>query len=262
MHCGLQVPDITSRPSLTSENSASSESSNASADGASRAPTPSLNNVKLQLQHAIALLGGTATPKLNWSAPTDATWISAKGLQCHNADEVLLLLMSSDRVAHDADTLRQMLINDASSIQELSTRLRAASAVEPCIVLRKHMHLAAGREFRCFVRHSSLVAISQRDVTQHCPDVCAEESSIRNAICSFMAAPAFKHFPLLHCAIPALSVTRFRKACVMALQGTQGSSACARAPERQRSAFFMRVQHVLQGMYTRGSRCECQAPAP
>ena len=114
--------------------------------------------------------------------------------------------MSSDRIAHDAGILQQMAQQQevAGSADQLPAQ---SHAVQPCIVLRKHARLAAGREFRCFIRHSALVAISQRDVTQHSPDICADEGIIKEAICTFMAAAAFQQLPLSHCASLPLSAS-------------------------------------------------------
>ena len=40
---------------------------------------------------AIKELGGSAHPKLTWSAPTDAIWLTQFSTKCLNADEVMLL---------------------------------------------------------------------------------------------------------------------------------------------------------------------------
>ncbi|GLI65690.1 hypothetical protein VaNZ11_009297 [Volvox africanus] len=62
--------------------------------------------LRAAVDSAIASLGGRVVPKLNWSCPSDALWVSASGsLACRNADEVLLLLKCSDRVAHDVALL-------------------------------------------------------------------------------------------------------------------------------------------------------------
>ncbi|KAG2450248.1 hypothetical protein HYH02_004760 [Chlamydomonas schloesseri] len=62
--------------------------------------------LRVAIEGAIQLLGGRVVPKLNWSAPTDALWISAtNALACRNADEIVLLLKSSDRVSHDVELL-------------------------------------------------------------------------------------------------------------------------------------------------------------
>jgi hypothetical protein len=71
----------------------------------SDAPTPSLPasfaTVRRAIDEAINKLGGAVLPKLNWSAPTDAAWVLGGSLKCVSSDDVLLLLQSSDRVAHD-----------------------------------------------------------------------------------------------------------------------------------------------------------------
>ena len=42
-----------------------------------------------EVEAAIGELGGCVAPKLNWSSPHDAVWVSAdKSLACRNADEV------------------------------------------------------------------------------------------------------------------------------------------------------------------------------
>ncbi len=55
---------------------------------------------------AIKDLGGTVFPKLNWSAPRDAAWISHNAsLRCATPGDVFLLLKSSEFVSHDLSVL-------------------------------------------------------------------------------------------------------------------------------------------------------------
>ncbi|KXX74991.1 hypothetical protein MMYC01_208236 [Madurella mycetomatis] len=93
------------------------------------------------ITEAITSLGGAACPKLNWSSPKDATWISRhpNTMKCTSANDVYILLKSSSFISHDLshafdDTLLQPL---------------------PSL------------EFRCFVKDRSLVAISQRDLNYY-----------------------------------------------------------------------------------------------
>tara|TARA_B100000524_G_scaffold138851_1_gene69565 strand:- start:1895 stop:2491 length:597 start_codon:yes stop_codon:yes gene_type:complete len=58
------------------------------------------------IRAAITRLGGAVLPKLNWSAPTDAAWVLGGSPKCTSANDVLLLLKSSDRTAHDLDDAR------------------------------------------------------------------------------------------------------------------------------------------------------------
>jgi hypothetical protein len=129
---------------------------------------------------ALAALGGAALPKLSWSAPLDAVWAAAGGrLRVEHADEALLLLKASDRVAHDAgralaecDAAADAPLNAASAPGAAAPGASGAAA-EPAfqhvLALRAWADLRPGREFRCFVSHERLVGASQRDVTQRFP---------------------------------------------------------------------------------------------
>ena len=76
--------------------------------GPSTAP-PHLPDLIIAIENAISELGGSVVPKLTWSVPKDAIWMSVGNtLRCHTSDQVLLLLKSSDRVGHDiSDALAQ-----------------------------------------------------------------------------------------------------------------------------------------------------------
>lgn len=123
------------------------------------------------IQRAIAALGGGVVPKLNWSCPKvlccfsvhpasipfdssgpvhvflqDATWIAASNsIKCTNADEVLLLLNSSDRVAHDVCNAFDSCID------------RPQQEVSYVLVLKTYYDLKPEREFRCFVKGHDLI---------------------------------------------------------------------------------------------------------
>lgn len=54
------------------------------------AQLPAFPELLAEIEAAIAELGGRVLPKLNWSAPTDATWLTTCGsVACTNAEEVL-----------------------------------------------------------------------------------------------------------------------------------------------------------------------------
>jgi hypothetical protein len=68
---------------------------------------PAFPELEAAVDAAIAELGGAALPKLNWSAPKDATFMSADAtIRCACFSEVALLLRSSDCVAHDLASAR------------------------------------------------------------------------------------------------------------------------------------------------------------
>lgn len=111
------------------------------------------------VKSTIAELDGSIVPKLNWSAPKDATWISAtNSMECRTPNDIYLLLKSSDFVAHDLEHV----FDDCESDDD-------ETGIEPKIpyhlVLRKTIpSITTSLEFRCFVRSRHLHCISQREV--------------------------------------------------------------------------------------------------
>lgn len=147
------------------------------------------------------------------SLPQDAVWMSpSSSLACTNADEVLLLLRASDRVAHDichavaeaaagaAGTSSSLVGSNAAAAAghvaaaaapDGGSAPAAAEAVQHCLALRRWYDLQPGREFRCFVRGQALVGASQRDLTQ-----CFEflkEAEERKELIEAIAAFHAKH---------------------------------------------------------------------
>lgn len=138
------------------------------------------------IQSAIVALGGAVVPKLNWSCPKvkcmttcvlshpcpccdmghllvqDATWVSASNsIKCTNADEILLLLKSSDRVAHDICNAFDSCID------------RPRQEVPYVLVLKTYYDLKPEREFRCFVKNHDLIGMCSQEVQQSdCCPVC------------------------------------------------------------------------------------------
>lgn len=132
-------------------------------DGVSQ---PSFPELESNVEGSITTLGGAVFPKLNWSAPKDAAWISTDGtLRCTSFAEIVLLLKSSDSVAHD-------LTHSALSSFVLALRKFYPS-------LRPEM------EFRCFVHRKQLVAISQREVTSFYPILLDRRHEIQPLIEEF-----------------------------------------------------------------------------
>lgn len=144
-----------------------------------------LNALKTRVNSAIERLHGPVLAKLNWSSPKDAVWLSPNGLVCNNVDEVLLLLKSSDRIAHDVDLLRQLRSQETQSSHVSDQREGVERQWPACIAIIKQYHLRPEREFRCFVKHHQLLGISQRDPTQHFPQLQAELTQIKEAVQRF-----------------------------------------------------------------------------
>ena len=117
-----------------------------------------------QIKNVVAELGGSVMPKLNWSAPKDATWISAtNSMECKSANDIYLLLKSSDFVTHDLEQAFHDCVDDiypSQGFQELVEKIPYH------LVLRKTVPLFnQAVEFRCFVRDRVLLCLCQREMT-------------------------------------------------------------------------------------------------
>eukprot|EP01133_Synstelium_polycarpum_P000061 gene61-82_t len=115
---------------------------------------------------------GNVMPKLNWSAPRDATWMNIHGtMKCSTATDVLLLLKSSDFINHD---LSQFAITSIGEADESMTPYT--------LVLRKWHNLFHSMEFRCFVKDDQLIGICQRDTSTFYDFLVTKKTAIGEAI--------------------------------------------------------------------------------
>ncbi|KAL8658324.1 MAG: hypothetical protein Q9202_007589 [Teloschistes flavicans] len=150
----------------------------------------------------IAELGGNVVPKLNWSAPKDATWINAtNSMECRTPNDIYLLLKSSDFITHDLEQAFDGCESSASSPpspsnEEKENEKETNDAPIPyTLILRKTIPSpTTSLEFRCFVRSRALLCISQRDMT-HYPFLPALLPTLRPLIASFLAANILPSFP-------------------------------------------------------------------
>lgn len=163
---------------------------------------PSFPEFHRLLTEAISDLGGNVFPKLNWSAPKDATWMGfANCLRCTTPSQVWLLLKSSDFISHD---LTQPY-KDTDDVLALGEEF---SEPNYFLVLRTWVDINPGFEFRCFVRAGSIVAITQRDQTQFYNHIGQERSTILRDIVTFHSEHLKSKFALLDY---VFDVVRFRK---------------------------------------------------
>lgn len=129
--------------------------------GADADPSVAWRATHEAIQRTIAELGGKVAPKLNWSAPKDATWIAAtNSMECMTPNDIYLLLKSSDFVTHDL----QHAFDDTQEDTTASDLGISSPDVPYHLVLRKWITLNPSVEFRCFVRNRKLIAICQRDL--------------------------------------------------------------------------------------------------
>ncbi|KAI0382832.1 D123-domain-containing protein [Hypomontagnella monticulosa] len=111
------------------------------------------------IKDKIAELGGAVAPKLNWTAPKDAAWISPhqNTIKCTSPNDIYLLLKSSNFITYDLEHA----FDDCTPTSTSST---PSPAFKPVLVLRSYFNPHTAMEFRCFVKHRNLIAISQRDL--------------------------------------------------------------------------------------------------
>lgn len=101
-------------------------------------------------------LGGKVAPKLNWSAPKDATFMNAtNNMECRTPNDIYLLLKSSDFVTHD-------LVHAFDDTED--TPEGEFPEIPYHLVLRKWIVFNPAIEFRCFVRNRKLIGLCQRDL--------------------------------------------------------------------------------------------------
>jgi hypothetical protein len=121
-------------------------------------PTSKFEDFHYKLKEAIRKFGSVA-PKLNWSAPQDATWImTGRNMRCFSTSDLFLLLKSSDYLNHD-------MYHAFDEAKDFDKERAPAFDVE--LVLRKWVDVNPSTEFRCFVRDRQLIAISQRDLNYY-----------------------------------------------------------------------------------------------
>jgi len=109
-----------------------------------------------QINNFVEELGGKVIPKLNWSSPKDASWlIPGNTIRCIEADDIYLLLKSSDHIIDDL--LYPFLEVDNASNVKVSYEL----------VLKRWEDINPALEFRVFVKDGRILGISQRDLNHY-----------------------------------------------------------------------------------------------
>lgn len=136
-------------------------------DSAAPAPVPPnrrFPDLHKRIADSIASLGGAVAPKLNWSSPKDAAWISPYGhtLECRNPNDVYLLLKSSNFVSFDLERAFDGCVGPGPGPSPGHGPAQA-DLDRRVLVLRRFLDgMAPHLEFRCFVKDRELIGISQR----------------------------------------------------------------------------------------------------
>lgn len=150
---------------------------------------PSFPELEEAVSTAIKRLGGRVFPKLNWSSPKDATWIATNNSPlCTCFADICLLLKSSDFVTHD-------LTQPFKACTDWNKGTDIENLFQYELILRKWVEIDPSTEFRCFVKDSVLIGISQRDYTHHYYHIEEQEANIVQDIMSFFHERIKSKFP-------------------------------------------------------------------
>lgn len=174
----------------------SASTSPADSDGEDEEPDPSFEWLEIhrKIRDTIDELKGSVHPKLNWSAPKDATWIAAtNSMECSSPNDIYLLLKSSDFVTHDLEQALYGCVEEADG--QAADAPDSGESIPYHLVLRKTIPaLVTSLEFRCFVRRRKLLCICQRDLNHYAflPDLVPK---LRRKIHAFFEEKLRDTFP-------------------------------------------------------------------
>jgi hypothetical protein len=168
-------PDFKKEDDETDEDKSQWDTHEADSDHGEQVIVKKFPELENQINTAIEKLGGRVFPKLNWSSPKDAIWMSSSGsLECNNANQVILLLKSSDLIFYDVD-------HAFAQCDDSSTK----PPTKFYLNLRKWQNLTPSSEFRCFVKDNLLIGISQRECSTFYPHLLDSKNAIKEAIVQF-----------------------------------------------------------------------------
>ncbi|KAF2118994.1 cell division cycle protein-like protein [Lophiotrema nucula] len=160
-------------------------------DDANQDPSAHWRETHEAIERTIEELGGKVAPKLNWSAPKDATWIAAtNSMECTTPNDIYLLLKSSDFITHDI----AHAFDDTDEDSAEGSTSGAEIPIPYHLVLRKWITLNPAVEFRCFVRNRKLIAICQRDLN-HFNFLFEMQDKLRQTIQEFFDMRLRDKFP-------------------------------------------------------------------
>ncbi|KKZ66611.1 cell division cycle protein 123 [[Emmonsia] crescens] len=161
-------PQDESPPGADDDSGIYSISDGSDSDDEDADPSTHWQEIHARIKATIEELDGKVAPKLNWSAPKDATWISATNdMQCSAPNDIYLLLKSSDFVTHDLEYAFDGCVSDTEEEEEEEQEEQKSAEkirIPYHLVLRKYITLNPALEFRCFVRDRKLLCLCQRDL--------------------------------------------------------------------------------------------------
>ncbi|KAM0284863.1 hypothetical protein ACHAQH_001784 [Verticillium albo-atrum] len=155
-----------------------------------RPPNERFPEIHQEIKDKIRELGGAVVPKLNWSSPKDAAWISPhqNTLKSTSPNDIYLLLKSSSFVSHDLEHAFDDTVDTPPSSSAQSR------PYQPVLVLRPFFSPHPALEFRCFVKHRVLIGLCSRD-QNHYPFLEALRPAIVDRVAEFFEDKLQLTFP-------------------------------------------------------------------
>ena len=208
---GIVLPAVAEPANLAPHDPRAQRGAAAASAPAGGASAPAFPALERAITAAIDAVGGAAMPKLDWTAPADATWLALNGnTQCTSAGEVFLLLKGSDLARYDLDLAARLAAQGCTRPTPAAAGGAAAAPAaqqpplppsqhppfRPCLALRAWYTLHPAGEFRCFVRHRRLVGVCQRHTGQRFEHLLPGDEAARAALGCFFADRVLGAFPL------------------------------------------------------------------
>lgn len=202
---GIRLPPEDVNPRDPSELGSDDENDGEEAED----PSQAWLDIHQKIKSTIAELDGSVVPKLNWSAPKDATWIAAtNSMDCRFPNDIYLLLKSSDFVTHDLEQVLDDCESDdedsntsgagsdsEEELDESAYKAKSLTKISYHLVLRKTVtNFNPALEVRCFVRSRHLLCICQRDLN-HFSFLPPLTSHFRSLIQGFFDKNLQRSFP-------------------------------------------------------------------
>lgn len=117
-------------------------------------PTKNFPQFHQEIIKGIKELGGVIIPKLNWSAPKDATFMMINNeMKCSDVNDVYILLKLSNHINHDLD----------AAFEEV----KEVPNIKYEMVLKQWININPALEFRIFIRQGRIIGVSQRDLNYY-----------------------------------------------------------------------------------------------
>lgn len=202
---GATTSDLDSRlrsriEDLSIDNNGDDENRYSDEDEQTPDPTVNFKELHKKIGETIEELGGSVIPKLNWSTPKDATWISlTNSLKCNTPSDIYLMLKSSSFITHDLVDPYNGSVEATEAWNASPVTPERASGLQPStsyeLVLRQWFDLNPALEFRCFVRNRVLICISQRDYLKYYPFLSELKDSLGYEIEEFFENYLQRFFP-------------------------------------------------------------------